>query len=130
MTGDLAARPRVVVDAPEVVAVGHRRERPVERKNFQPEARQVKLANDLRPQERDHVRADRELEARKDFFSDRRAAEHVPTLKNQNALAGARQVRRVHQPVVPAADDDGVVSSVHVSGEITYSLTEESPAYI
>ena len=50
MARDLAARARVIVDAPKMVAVGHRRERAVERKYFQPVTRQIELANDFRPE--------------------------------------------------------------------------------
>ena len=71
-------------------------------------ARQIELADDLRPQQRDDVRADRELEARKHFFGDRRAAEHVPPLEHEDLPPRAREIRGVDQAVVAAADDDDV----------------------
>jgi hypothetical protein len=55
VAGDLAARLRVVVDAPEMVAVQHRRERAVERQDLQAVAREIQIPNDLRAQQRDHV---------------------------------------------------------------------------
>ena len=67
---DLAARLGVVVDAPEVIAVGHRRERAVERKNLEAVARQVQLADDLGAQQRDDVRTHGEPEAGEDLFRD------------------------------------------------------------
>ena len=72
---DLAARLRVIVHAPEIVAVRHRRERAVERQNLEAVPRQIEIADDLRPQQRHDVRADRELEAGKYFFRHGGAAE-------------------------------------------------------
>ncbi len=106
---DLAAGLGVIVDPPQVVAVRHRRERAVERQDLEAMPRQVELADDLRPQQRDHVRADRELEAREYLFRDRGAADHVPPLEHQHLAPRPRQVGGVDEPVVPAADDDHVV---------------------
>ena len=108
MPRDLAARLGVIVHAPEIVAVRHRRERAVERQDLQAMPRQIEFANDFRPEQGNDVGADGELEAGKDFFGHRGAAEHVPPLEHQH-LARARQVRGVHQAVVSAADDDDVV---------------------
>ena len=106
---DLAARLVVIVDAPQVVAVRHRRERAVERQQLHAVARQIELADDLRPQQRHDVRADRELEAGKDLFGDGGAAEHVPPLEHQHLPPRPRQIGGAGQPVVAAADDDRVV---------------------
>ncbi len=106
---DLAAGLGVVVDAPQVVAVRHRREGAVERQDLEAVPRQVELADDLRPQQRHDVRADRELEAGKDLFGHGGAAEDVPALEHQHLAARAREIGGVHQAVVPAADDDHVV---------------------
>ena len=57
MPGNFASRLREIVDAPEVVAAGHRRERAIKRENLQAMARQIELANDLRTQEGNDVRA-------------------------------------------------------------------------
>ena len=70
---------------------------------------QIEIANDFRAQQGDHVGADRELEAGKNFFGDRGAAEHVTAFQHQHFLAGARQVGGIDQAVVAAADDDHVV---------------------
>ena len=109
MARDLAMRFAVIVHAPQVVAARHGSERAVERQNFQAVAGQVEVANDLRPQQRDHVGADRELESGENFFGDGGAAEHVAALEHQNFLAGARQIGGVDQAVVASADDDYVV---------------------
>jgi hypothetical protein len=115
VAGDLAARLGVVVDAPEVIAVEHRREGPVEREDLEAVPGQVELADDLGPQERDDVGADRELESREDLFGHRRAAEHVAPLEDEDLLSGAREVRGVDEAVVPASDDDDVVLRAHVA---------------
>ena len=107
---DLAPGLVVIVDAPQVIAVRHRRERAVERQQLHAVARQIELADDLRPQQRDHVRADRELEAGKDLFGDGRAAEHVPALEHEDLASRPREIGGAGQPVVPAADDDRVVA--------------------
>ena len=65
MSGDFPAGLRVIVHAPEVVAVRHRRERAVERQDLQAVPWQIELANDLGPQQRHHIGADRVLEAGK-----------------------------------------------------------------
>ena len=109
MARDLPARLRVIVDAPQIVAVRHRRERAVERQDLESVPRQIELPDDLRPQQRDDVRAHRELEARKDLFGDCRAADNVPPLEDQHLASSARQVGGVDEPVMPAADDDDVV---------------------
>ena len=109
MARDLAPRLRVIVDPPQIVAARHRRERAVEREDLEAVPRQVELPDDLRPQQRDDVGADRELEPRKHFLGDRGAAHQVPPLEHQHLAPGPRQVRGVDEPVVPAADDDHVI---------------------
>ncbi len=109
MPRDLPARLRVIVHAPQIIAARHRRERAVERQNLEAVLRQVELADDLGPQQRHDVRAHRVLEAGVDLLGHRRAAEHVAALEHQHLPAGAREVRRAHQPVVAAANHDDVV---------------------
>src|SRR5437868_2081007 len=99
----------MIVDPPEVVAVRHRRARSVERQDLEAVPRQVEFTDDLRPQQRDHVRKDGEVETRNKLFGHRRAAEHVPPLEHEHLAAGARQIGGVHQAVMAAADDDDVV---------------------
>ncbi len=72
-------------------------------------AGQIEVANDLRPQQRNHVGAHREFEARENFFGAGGAAQHVAAFKDQNFLAGTRQIRGVDQAVVASADHDHVV---------------------
>ena len=64
VAGDLAARLRVIVDPPQVVAARHRREGAVERQDLEAVPGQIELADDLGPQQRHDVGADRVLEAR------------------------------------------------------------------
>ena len=82
MAGDLAMRFAVIIHAPEIIAVGHRCKRSVERENLKPMARKIKIANDFWPQQRDHVGANRKFEAGKNFFRDCCPAEHVAALQN------------------------------------------------
>ena len=122
VAGDLAPRLRVIVDAPEVVAVRHRRERAVERQDLEAVPGQVELADDLGPQQRDDVGADRELEAREDLLGDRGAAEHVPPLEHEHLAPRAGEIGGVDEAVVAAADDDDVV--VHAWGTESWSNAE------
>ena len=55
-----------------------------------------------------------EAEAGHDLLGHRGAAEHVARLQDEGLQAGAGEVRRAHQPVVAAADDDRVVALGHV----------------
>ncbi len=109
MTQQLAPGASVIVDAPEVVAVRHGREGAVQREHLEAVPWQVELADDLRSEERHHVRAHREFETREDFLGDGRAAQHMAPLEHHDAPASAGQVRRVCQSVVSAADNDCVV---------------------
>ena len=128
---DLAPGARVVVHPPEVVPVRHRRERAVEGQDLEAVPGQVQLADDLGPQQRDDVGADRELEAREHLLGDGGAAEHVAALEHEHLLARAREVGRGDEPVVPAADDDRVVfaahGSAHSSGALYLRQTYDGP---
>ncbi len=111
VTPNLAHGLAVIVHPPQVVAVQHRREGAVQGKDFETVPRKIEVADDFRPQQRDHVRAHRELEAREDLFRNRGAAEDVTTLQHQDLFPCSRQICGVDQAVVPAADDDGIVFS-------------------
>ena len=67
----------MIVRAPQRSAVRQRSKGAVEGEQMQAVTRKIELADDLRPQQRHHIRADREPEAREDLFRDRRAANHV-----------------------------------------------------
>ncbi len=109
VAGDLPAGPGVIVHTPEIVAVRHRSEGAVERQDLETVTREVELADDLRSQQRHHVRADGVLEAGEDLLGHRRPAEHVPPLDHEHLAARLRQIGRVDEPVVAAADHDHVV---------------------
>src|SRR5688500_13479947 len=72
-------------------------------------AREVELTDNLRTQQRDDIRADRDVKAREHLFGDSGAAEDVPPLENNDASACARKIRRVNEPVMAPADDDDVI---------------------
>src|SRR6185369_6697763 len=92
-----------------IVAVGHRRERAVEWKDLETMSRQVELANNLWSKQRNDVRTDRKLEPGKHLLRHRRAAQHMPALQHQNLFPRAREIRGIHQTVMPAPDHDDVV---------------------
>src|SRR5207237_9167800 len=87
VAGDLAMRFAVIIHAPEIIAVGHRCKRSVERENLKPMARKIKIANDFWPQEGDDVRADGTVETGKNFFRYLRTAAEETALNNQNLPA-------------------------------------------
>ena len=110
---EFAARFSVIVLAPEIIAAGHRRDRAVEREDFQAVAREIEIANDFRAKQRDNVREDGKFETGNDFFGNGRAAENIATLENQDFLACLGEIRRIHEAVVAAADYDDVVFLRH-----------------
>ena len=103
---EFAARFGVIVDAPEVIAVGHGREGAVERKDFQAVARQIEVANDFRAQQRDDVGKNGKFESGNDFFGDGGAAEDVAPFEDEDFFARAGEIGRVDEAVVAAADHD------------------------
>ncbi len=113
VTRDLASILVVIVALREVVAGGEGRQRALERQNVQTVAREIKVANDLRPEQAHHVREDGEREPGKDLLAQRRAADLLATLDHEDALPASRQVRCADQAVVPAADHDRVVFLSH-----------------
>src|SRR4029079_13341338 len=64
---------------------------------------------ELRPEQAHDVRKDREAKAGKHFIAERGAADAVAPLEYQHLLAGAREIRRAREAVVPAADHDHVM---------------------
>src|SRR5271155_4382428 len=71
-------------------------------------ARQLQVADDLRIQQRYRVGGDRIAKTRMKFLGDRRAAHHVARLEYGDFEPRRREIRGAHQPIVAAADDDGV----------------------
>ena len=119
----LADGPAVVVDPPQVVAAAvgralalvERRERAVERQDVQAVPRQLEVADDLGPEQRDDVAEDREAEAREELLGHRGAAQDVALLEDEGLHAGAGEIGGADQAVVAAADDDRVVGLGHCS---------------
>ena len=73
-------------------------------------ARQLELADDLGPEERDDVAEDAEPEAREQLLGDRGAAEDVALLEDERLHPGPGQIGGADEPVVAAADDHRVVA--------------------
>src|SRR5580698_2010015 len=113
VTLEFPARFTVIVLTPEVVAVGHGGQGAVEREDLQPVPREIEIANDFRPQQRNDVGEDREFKSGDDFFGDGCAAQDVAFFQDQNFFAGLGEIRRVHQAVMAAADYDDVVFLCH-----------------
>ena len=103
----------MIIYAPQIITARHGRERAIKRKNFQTMARKIEVANDLRPQQRNHVRANGKLESRQNFLGDRRTTEHMPALEHEHFLPCARKIRGMREPVVPSADHDCIVRNSH-----------------
>ena len=106
---DFAEGVRVVVHAPQRVAVRHRREGAVERQDLEAVGRQVQLADDFGTKQRDDVGADGEVEAGDDLLGHGRAADEVAAFEDEHTAAGLGEVGRGRQAVVARADHDGIV---------------------
>jgi len=72
-------------------------------------ARQLQVADDLRPQQAHDVAGDAEAEAGEDLLGHGRAPEDVAALQDECLQTAAGEVRRGNQSVVSTADHDGVV---------------------
>ena len=74
---------------------------------------QLQLANNVRTKKAYDVGTDRELKARIQLFGNGCTAEHVSPLQHKDLSTRLGQVGSAYQPVVSAADDDGIVGSRH-----------------
>ena len=109
----LADRPAVVVDPPEVVAARASRSGvnvPSSGRMSRP-WRGSSSSRMISGRSSEHdVREDREPEAREQLLGDGRAAQDVALLEDERLHPGPGQVRGADQAVVAAADDDRVVA--------------------
>ena len=112
VAGDLLVVLAVVLAEQEVVAVLLRAEGRGHEDRHEAVLHEVELVDDVRPEQAQRVRERGEPEARAQLLGDRRAADDRAALQDERAQAGLREVRRVRQPVVAAADDDRVVRPV------------------
>ena len=71
---------------------------------------ELQVADDLRVEEAVDVGGGRDLEAWEGLLGHTGAADDVPPLEDHHAQPGTREVARRHEPVVPGADHDGVVT--------------------
>jgi hypothetical protein len=115
MARDAATVAVVIAPLRQVIAVLERRERALQRQDVQAVAREVEVADDLRPQQAHHVGEHREGEAREHLLARGRAAHALATLEHEHALSGAREIGRGHEAVVAPADHQGVVELGHRS---------------
>src|SRR5262245_42765227 len=99
----------MIFDAPQVVAVRHRRKCAVEWKDLETVPRQIQLTDDLGTQQRYDVRADGELETGEHFLSDCCATDDVASLEHEHLASGFSQIRGSGKTVVAGADDNRVV---------------------
>jgi hypothetical protein len=106
-----------------LVLIGTDQQPPAVREQVQRRARGVDddpaldephVTPDRLAQHREHVRAGRSAEARRELLGDAGAADDVAALEHQRPHPAAREVERGDEPVVPAADDDRIVR--HISG--------------
>src|SRR5208282_2013702 len=109
VAGNLAMRPAVIVHAPQIVAARHGSESAVEWQNLKSVAGKFEVANDLGPQQRDHIRAHGKLEAGKNFVGASRAAEDVAAFEDQHFPSRFRQIGGVDEAVVASSNHDYVV---------------------
>src|SRR6202043_2847505 len=70
--------------------------------------RQVQIPDDLRIEQGYGVSRHGIAKARMKFFGYGRAAHHGAPFEHRHLEAGRRQVRRTHEPVVSAVDDDDI----------------------
>src|SRR5262245_46865872 len=111
MPQNLAARAAVIVHPPQIVAVGHRCEGAVERQNLESMARQLKVPDDLRPEQRNDVGTDRDVKSWEHLFGHGGPAEHMASLEDQDTTSCPREIRGMHEAVVAATNHDGVVGA-------------------
>ncbi len=102
----------VVLAEEEVVAVLLGAERRRHEDRHEAVLHEVEVLDDVRPQQAQGVRERREPEARPELLGDGRSADEMAALEDEGPQTGLRQVGAVGQPVVAAADDDGVVGPV------------------
>ena len=86
----------MIIHAPKVISAWHRRERAVQRQNFQSVPGQIQLPDNLRPQQRNHVRTFRKKEARENLLGYRCPAQHVTAFQNDDFFPCFGKVCRVN----------------------------------
>src|SRR5216683_2590796 len=92
-----------------MVAIRHGGESAVEWQDLKSVTGKVEATDNLGPQQRDDVRADRKLEAGKNFFRASRAAEDVAALEDEHFLSGFSQIGGVGEAVMASPNHDHVV---------------------
>ena len=112
VAADLLVVLAVILAEEQVVAVLHRAERRRHEDRHEAVLHELEVLDDVGPEQAQGVRERREPEARPELLGDRGAADDGPALENERPQAALRQVRRVGQPVVAAADDDRIPGPV------------------
>ena len=78
----------------------------------------AQLRNDFRAQHAGDIRGSGNATARCDFLSDATAAHDFPTFEDERRQAGASQVSRGSEAVVPSADHNGVITCLHSDSDL------------
>ena len=107
--GQLASGAILVAPLRQILAVRKRCDGAFERKHLESVPWQFEVTDDLRAQQTDHVREDREREPGQRLLAHRRAADAFASLQHQDATARLPEIRSGDQSVVAAAHDDDVV---------------------
>ena len=109
MARDLPARLGVIARAEQMVAVGHRCERAVQRDDFEIVLRQLEIADHFRSQQADDVGAYGIFKPRIDLLGHSGAAEHMAPFQDEDFFTGFGEIGGAGQAVVATADDDCVI---------------------
>ena len=86
-------------------------------------AGKIKVADDLRVQQRDRIGGDRVAKPGVELLGDRGAADHCAPLEHGDLEPRRRQVRGAHQPVVSATDDQCIAAPVAALRAVTHGST-------
>ncbi len=77
--------------------------------------RELQIPDHLGIEQRHRVRRHRVAKARMEFFRHRRATDDVTPFEHDDLQSRRREIRRTHEPVVPAADDQRITGARRLS---------------
>ena len=122
VTREFAALHVVIGVVAQNVAGARDRHATAVRHDLQSVARQLQIAEELRPQQAAHVGAVRVDPAFLNLTADRGAADPRVALQHQHLEARAREISRIGQAVVSGADDDGIVALHGFAAPLTSTM--------
>ena len=76
---------------------------------LQPMTREIHLANDLGIQKADGITRDGIAKTGMEFIRDRSATDNTAPLQHADSVSGLRQIKRTGEPVMPTADQNGII---------------------